>query len=38
MIERKVDEALAALDATPITGDARVALEELAVFVAWRDR
>ncbi|HZP28606.1 MAG TPA: polyprenyl synthetase family protein [Acidimicrobiia bacterium] len=37
-IERLVGEALDALDATPITDDARVALKELATFVAWRDR
>jgi geranylgeranyl diphosphate synthase type I len=37
-VERLVSEALAALDATPITDDARVALKELATYVAWRDR
>ena len=37
-IERMVGEALAALDAAPITGESRVALKELATFVAWRDR
>ncbi len=37
-IERLVDEALQALAAAPLTTEARVALEELATFVAWRDR
>jgi len=37
-IERLVDESLAGLAAAPITSEARGALEELAVFVAWRDR
>ena len=37
-IERLVDEALKALAAAPLTTDARVALEELGTFVAWRDR
>jgi geranylgeranyl diphosphate synthase type I len=37
-IERLVDEALKALAAAPLTADARVALEELGTFVAWRDR
>jgi geranylgeranyl diphosphate synthase type I len=37
-IEQMVGDALTALDATPITGEARVALKELATFVAWRDR
>jgi geranylgeranyl diphosphate synthase type I len=37
-IERLVDEALTALAAAPITDEARVALEELGTFVAWRDR
>jgi geranylgeranyl diphosphate synthase type I len=37
-IERRVDEALAALGAAPITPEARLALEELGTFVAWRDR
>jgi len=37
-IERLVDEALEALAAAPLTTDARVALEELGTFVAWRDR
>ncbi len=33
-----VAEALAALDAGPVTGEAAVALADLARFVAWRDR
>lgn len=37
-IERLVDRALDALASTPLTAEARVALEELANFVAWRDR
>jgi geranylgeranyl diphosphate synthase, type I len=37
-IERLVDEGLKALAAAPLTTDARVALEELGTFVAWRDR
>jgi geranylgeranyl diphosphate synthase type I len=37
-IERLVDEALGALARSPLTADARVALEELGTFVAWRDR
>jgi geranylgeranyl diphosphate synthase type I len=37
-IERLVDEALGALSEVPIAEDARLALEELATFVAWRDR
>jgi geranylgeranyl diphosphate synthase type I len=37
-IERLVDEALARLAEVPLTPEARVALEELATFVAWRDR
>jgi geranylgeranyl diphosphate synthase type I len=37
-IERRVDEALDALAMAPIAPDARVALEELGTFVAWRDR
>ena len=37
-IERLVDEFLAALEQAPITDEARVALEELGSFVAWRDR
>jgi geranylgeranyl diphosphate synthase type I len=37
-IERRVDEALAALAVAPLTLDARLALEELGTFVAWRDR
>ncbi|HEX6312452.1 MAG TPA: polyprenyl synthetase family protein [Acidimicrobiia bacterium] len=38
VIERRVDDALAALAVAPLTTGARVALEELATFVAWRDR
>lgn len=38
VIERRVDETLAALARTPLTEDALRALEELAAFVAWRDR
>ncbi len=37
-IERLVDRALDALSVTPITTEARLALEELGTFVAWRDR
>jgi geranylgeranyl diphosphate synthase, type I len=37
-IEQLVDQALVALDAAPITDEARRALEELGTFVAWRDR
>jgi geranylgeranyl diphosphate synthase type I len=37
-IERLVDRALDALASAPLTAEARVALEELANFVAWRDR
>jgi geranylgeranyl pyrophosphate synthase len=37
-IERLVAEALTALDAAPIIEEARVALKELATYVAWRDR
>jgi geranylgeranyl diphosphate synthase type I len=33
-----VDDALAALDAGPITGEAEAELADLAHFVAWRDR
>jgi len=36
-IERLVDESLAALEVTPITPEARQALEELGTYVAWRD-
>ena len=36
-IERCVDESLAALAVTPITPEARTALEELGTYVAWRD-
>ena len=37
-IERLVEQALVALGTTPLTAEARVALEELGTFVAWRDR
>jgi geranylgeranyl diphosphate synthase type I len=37
-IERRVDAALAALAVAPLTAEARLALEELGTFVAWRDR
>jgi geranylgeranyl diphosphate synthase type I len=37
-IESLVEEALAALAVAPITDDARAALQELATYVAWRDR
>jgi geranylgeranyl diphosphate synthase type I len=37
-IERLVDQSLTALASVPITADARVGLEELGTFVAWRDR
>jgi geranylgeranyl diphosphate synthase type I len=37
-IERLVEQALGALAVAPITSEARVALEELGTFVAWRDR
>jgi geranylgeranyl diphosphate synthase type I len=37
-IEARVSEALMALDATPLTADARTALADLALFVAGRDR
>ncbi|HEV2310338.1 MAG TPA: polyprenyl synthetase family protein [Acidimicrobiia bacterium] len=37
-IEALVKEALAALEVAPITDEARTALRELAVYVAWRDR
>jgi len=37
-IDRLVDEALDALGRAPLTREARLALEELATFVAWRDR
>jgi geranylgeranyl diphosphate synthase, type I len=37
-IERHVDQALDALSVAPITPEARLALEELSTFVAWRDR
>ncbi len=37
-IETLVGESLAALELVAITTDARAALEELATYVAWRDR
>ncbi len=37
-IERLVDEALGALEAAAITGEAKIALAELAVYIARRDR
>ncbi|MFL6243571.1 MAG: polyprenyl synthetase family protein [Acidimicrobiia bacterium] len=37
-IERLVEQALDALAVAPIASEARVALEELGTFVAWRDR
>jgi geranylgeranyl diphosphate synthase, type I len=37
-IERLVDEAMVALNSAPLEAEARVALEELGTFVAWRDR
>jgi geranylgeranyl diphosphate synthase, type I len=37
-IERHVGRALDALAVAPITPEARLALEELGTFVAWRDR
>ncbi|MEX0664877.1 MAG: polyprenyl synthetase family protein [Acidimicrobiia bacterium] len=37
-IERLVEQSLTALTSAPITADARVGLEELGTFVAWRDR
>jgi geranylgeranyl diphosphate synthase type I len=37
-IGRLVDESLAALEAVPISSEARDALAELGRFVAWRDR
>jgi geranylgeranyl diphosphate synthase, type I len=37
-IERLVERALGALERAPITCEARDALQELAVYVAWRDR
>src|SRR5439155_114488 len=37
-IERLVEQALEALAVAPIAPEARVALEELGTFVAWRDR
>jgi geranylgeranyl diphosphate synthase type I len=38
LIDELTHQALEALDAIPITDDARKALGELAQFVAWRDR
>jgi geranylgeranyl diphosphate synthase type I len=37
-IGRLVDESLTALEAVPISGDARTALADLGRYVAWRDR
>lgn len=37
-IERLVERAMDALSSAPISSDARLALEELGTFVAWRDR
>jgi geranylgeranyl diphosphate synthase type I len=37
-IKARVTQSLEALDAAPITLEARVALAELGTFVAWRDR
>jgi geranylgeranyl diphosphate synthase type I len=37
-IERLVEQALDALSVAPIASEARLALEELGTFVAWRDR
>jgi geranylgeranyl diphosphate synthase type I len=37
-IEGLVDRSLAALDAAPLTPEARGALQELGTYVAWRDR
>jgi geranylgeranyl diphosphate synthase type I len=37
-IETLVDRALAALEAAPLTPEARQALQELGTYVAWRDR
>lgn len=37
-IEQLVGESLGAIDAAPITAEARRALRELATYVAWRDR
>ena len=37
-IGRLVDESLTALEAVPITGEARTALADLGRYVAWRDR
>jgi hypothetical protein len=33
-----VEQSLTALSSTPITNEARIGLEELGTFVAWRDR
>jgi geranylgeranyl diphosphate synthase type I len=38
MIEALVAQSFSALAAAPLAGDARVALEELGTYVAWRDR
>ena len=37
-IERLVEASLSALTAAPLNAEARSALEELTIFVAWRDR
>jgi geranylgeranyl diphosphate synthase, type I len=37
-IGRRLAEALAALDDAPVTDEARAALQDLATYVAWRDR
>jgi geranylgeranyl diphosphate synthase type I len=37
-IDRLTNEAIASIEAAPITDDARSALVELAHYVAWRDR
>ncbi len=37
-IEGLVAQSLAALDDTPLTEEARRALQDLATYVAWRDR
>ena len=37
-IEGFVDQSFAALDAAPLTSEARGALQELGTYVAWRDR
>ncbi len=37
-IDDLVGKARAAISAAPLAGDARAWLDELAVYVAWRDR